>query len=223
MPIRAVIFDVDGVLVDSEASWFQAAVEFIRKLGQTWTEHDHHLCMGFAPVEWARYMRERFRLSLSPQVIQAAVIDLMRKQYEKNVPVLPGALEAVHAAAGAYEVAVASGSPLELINHLARLTGLETVFKAIVSGSDVGRGKPAPDIYLEAARRLDVAPRECVGIEDSANGILSVKAAGMFSIAVPAPAYPLPEEVLRKADRVLPSLEDFSVGLVQSLCPERTA
>jgi HAD superfamily hydrolase (TIGR01509 family) len=221
MRIRAVIFDVDGLLVDSEMTWFQAAVEFMREQGKTWTEHDHHLHMGSAPAEWARYMREHFSLELSPQAIQAAVTNLVRQRYELGLPVLPGAIKAVRTAASVFEVALASGSPPELIRHVAGLTGLETVFKAMVSGSEVQQGKPAPDIYIEAARRLGVPPVECVGIEDSVNGILSVKAAGMFCIAVPTLAYPLPKDSLKAADRVLPSLEDFSLEVVQSLNPRK--
>ena len=217
MPIRAVIFDVDGLLVDSETSWFRAAVDFMREHGKTWTEHDHHLHMGSAPAEWARYMREHFGLALSPQAIQAAVTNRVGQQYELGLPVLPGAIQAVRTAASVFEVALASGSPPELIRRIASLTGLETVFKAMVSGSEVRQGKPAPDIYLEAARRLGVPPADCVGIEDSVNGILSVKAAGMLCIAVPTLAYPLPKDSLKAADRVLPSLEGFSVEIVQSL------
>jgi HAD superfamily hydrolase (TIGR01509 family) len=219
MPVRAVIFDIDGLLVDSEASWFQAGVEFMQQHGKTWTEDDHQLNMGSAPAQWAQYIREHFGLALSPQVIQAAVTGLVSQQYEESLPLLPGAIQAVRVAASAYEVALASGSPPELINRVVSLTRLERFLKATVSGSDVTRGKPAPDIYFEAAHRLGVPPKQCVGIEDSANGIASVKAAGMFCIAVPTPAYPVPQEILDSADRVLSSLEAFSVGLVQSLQP----
>jgi HAD superfamily hydrolase (TIGR01509 family) len=164
-------------------------------------------------------MREHFGLALSPQSIQAAVTSLVRQRYELGLPVLPGAIQAVRTAASVFEVALASGSPPELIRRVASLTGLETAFKAMVSGSEVRQGKPAPDIYLEAARRLGVPPAECVGIEDSLNGILSVKAAGMLCIAVPTRAYPIPKDSLKAADRVLLSLEDFSLEIVQSLNP----
>jgi HAD superfamily hydrolase (TIGR01509 family) len=141
----------------------------------------------------------------------------MVAHYEARLPVLPGAVEAVHIAASGYPVALASGSPTELIDKVMSLTGLDKVFKTIVYGDTISRGKPAPDIYLEAARRLDVSPTTCLGIEDSANGIRSLKAAGMKAIAVPSPEYPLTKEILNLADRVLPTLEEFSVDLVKTL------
>lgn len=217
MPIRAVIFDVDGLLVDSEASWHKAAVDFIGTHGRSWTENDHRRNMGATPQEWARYMREHFDLAATDETIQASVMALVMQRYEEHLPVFPGALEAVRTAAAAYHVAVASGSPCELIRRVASLTGLGKVFQTIVSGEDVLRGKPAPDIYLEAARRLDVPPHQCVGVEDSANGILALKAAGMFCIAVPSAAYPVPRNILDQANRVLRSLRDFSVNVVASL------
>ena len=217
MRIRAVIFDVDGLLVDSEESWFQAGVEFMRQHGKTWTERDHQLNMGSAPAQWAQYIREHFNLALTPHVIQAAVTDLMTERYEGSLAALPGAIQAVLTAATAYEVALASGSPPELISRIVSLLGLERLIKVTVSGSEVRQGKPAPDIYVEAARRLGVRPMECVGVEDSVNGILSVKAAGMFCIAVPTRAHALPRDILDAVDKVMPSLEGFSVALVQSL------
>jgi mannitol-1-/sugar-/sorbitol-6-/2-deoxyglucose-6-phosphatase len=217
MSIDAVIFDMDGVLVDSESCWYRAAVDFARDAGKTWTEHDHHACMGNAPEEWARYMRERMNLSLSLQDITARVTRGVHAQYEVQLPLLPGAVQAVRAAACSYRVALASGSPSELVDHVMELTGLDKVFQAIVAGNAVKRGKPAPDIYLEAARRIGIIPTRCVGLEDSLNGIRSLKAACMLVIAVPSPSYPLPQEALDAADAALPSLRDFSVELVQSL------
>jgi HAD superfamily hydrolase (TIGR01509 family) len=217
MSVDAVIFDMDGVLVDSESCWYRAAMDFAREVGKTWTEHDHHACMGNAPEEWARYMRERMNLSLSLQDITAKVTRSVYAQYEVQLPLLPGAVQAVHAAARVYRVALASGSPSELVDQVMELTGLNKVFRAIVAGNAVTRGKPDPDIYLEASRPIGVEPSRCVGVEDSLNGMRSLKAACMFVIAVPRPSYPLPQEALDVADAALPSLRDFSVELVQSL------
>jgi mannitol-1-/sugar-/sorbitol-6-/2-deoxyglucose-6-phosphatase len=217
MSIQAVIFDMDGVLVDSEACWHRAAVDFAREAGKTWTEHDHRAYMGSAPEEWARYMREHLELPFSIEDIIAKVTERVQAQYEVQLPLLPGAVQAVHAAASAYKVALASGSPSELIDQVMDLTGLNKVFRAIVAGNAVKRGKPAPDIYLEAARRIGASPSQCVGVEDSLNGIRSLRAAGMLVIAVPSPSYPLLQEALDTADIALPSLRDFSVQLVQSL------
>jgi mannitol-1-/sugar-/sorbitol-6-/2-deoxyglucose-6-phosphatase len=217
LTIQAVIFDMDGVLVDSEVYWRKSREEFARALGKVWTDEDQRLAMGRNTIEWAHVMQTRLNLDMSLEQIMADVKARVIAHYEQRLPVLPGALEAVRTAASAYRIALASGSPTEIIQEVMRLTGLDQVFEAIVYGDDMPNGKPAPDIYLETARRLNIPPAQCVGIEDSANGIRSVKAAGMIAIAVPSPEFPLPDEVLRLADQVMPSLETFSVELVQSL------
>ena len=217
MPMQAVIFDMDGVLVDSEAYWNRASVDFAREAGKSWTEHDHHACMGCAPQEWTRYMREHLDLPYSLEDIRAEVIKRIQACYAERLPLLPGAIQAVRTAASEYTVALASGSPSELVDLVMDLTGLNRVFRAIVSGDSVKRGKPAPDIYLEAARRIGAIPSRCAGVEDSLNGIRSLRAAGMLAIAVPDPSYTLLQEVIDASHVTLRSLEDFSVELVQSL------
>jgi HAD superfamily hydrolase (TIGR01509 family) len=162
-------------------------------------------------------MREHLDLRLSLEDIAEKVTERVQAQYEQQLPLLPGAVQAVHDAARAYSVALASGSPFRLVDQVMELTGLNNVFRAVVAGNAVKRGKPAPDIYLEAAHRIGAAPSRCVGVEDSLNGIRSLRAAGMLVIAVPSPSYPLPQEALDTADIALPSLIHFSVGLVQSL------
>lgn len=217
MTIQAVIFDMDGVLVDSEVYWRESREEFAAALGKAWTADDHRAAMGRSTMEWARVMQERLRLDMSPEQIAADIKARLIAHYEKRLPLLPGALEAVHTAKSAYRVALASGSPTEIIQEVMKLTGLDDVFEIVVYGDDMPNGKPAPDIYLEAARRLGVPPAQCVGIEDSGNGIRAVKAAGMIAIAVPSPGFPLPDEILRLADLVLPSLEAFSVETIRGL------
>jgi HAD superfamily hydrolase (TIGR01509 family) len=208
---------MDGVLVDSEVYWQQSREDFARALGKLWTPDDHRACMGRSTLEWAEIMRERLDLDWSLDQIIADIKARVIAHYEERLPVLPGALEAVRTAATIYKVALASGSATAIIQLVMQRTRLDQVFEAVIYGDDIPRGKPAPDIYLEAARRLGVSPAQSVGIEDSANGLRSLKAAGMRAIAVPSPSFPLPEDILKLADRVLPSLEAFSVGLVQSL------
>ena len=217
MATQAVIFDMDGVLVDSEPYWNEASVDFAREAGKSWTERDHHACMGCGPQEWPRYMREHLDLPYSPEDIRAEVIRRVQAHYAERLPLLPGAVQAVRAAASAYSVALASGSPSELVDHVMKLTGLDKVFRAVLSGDSVKRGKPAPDIYLETARRIGVLPSRCAGVEDSIKGIRSLRTAGMLAIAVPDHASPLLQEVIDASHVTLRSLEDFSVELVQSL------
>jgi HAD superfamily hydrolase (TIGR01509 family) len=217
MPIQAVLFDMDGVLVDSEEYWWQSRVAFAQERGLTWTMDDQRKCMGSATIEWGRLMHERLAPEMTVQAIMDDVIARVIARLRARLPVLPGAVEAVRQAAGAYRVALVSGSPTAVIDCVMDLTGLEQSFETIVYGDTIPRGKPAPDIYLEAAARLGVPPAQCVGIEDSANGLKALKAAGMHAIAVPSPGFPLAEPILALADHVLPSLEAFSLELVRGL------
>ncbi len=214
MTIQAVIFDMDGVLVDSEGYWEQCRVDFAQELGKSWAAEDQRLVMGRGSAEWAQIMQTRMALDMEIDDIIGQMRSRVLARYDEHLPILPGALEAVHAAASRYKVALASGSPTVLIQHVTKSTGLDQVFQAMVFGDEVEHGKPAPDIYLEAARRLGVSPADCIGIEDSANGVRSLKAAGMIAIGVPGANYPLPEDVLQMADLVLPSLEGLSLELV---------
>lgn len=219
MTITTVIFDMDGVLVDSEAYWLQARVEFAAALGRTWTMDDQRAAMGRNTIEWAHVMQERLHLEgeMTLEAIMADVKGRVIAMLEQHLPALPGALDAVHTAAANFRVALASGSPTEVIQTVMRLTQLDAVFETMVFGDTIPRGKPAPDIYLEAARRLGVAPEACIGIEDSGNGLRSLKAAGMKAIAVPSPGFPLSPDLLALADVHLQSLLEFSPEVVRRL------
>jgi HAD superfamily hydrolase (TIGR01509 family) len=217
MPIQAVIFDMDGVLVDSEEYWWQARVAFAEQLGKVWSFDDQRTAMGRNTVEWARVMQERLQIDMPLEEIIERVRASVIAYLEQRLPVLPGALESVQKAASAYRVALASGSPKLVIDTIMRLTELDEVFEHIVYADDMPHGKPAPDVYFETARRLGLAPVECIGIEDSGNGLRALHAAGMYVIAVPSPGFPLADELLALADRTLPSLEAFSVELVREI------
>jgi HAD superfamily hydrolase (TIGR01509 family) len=217
MPIQAVIFDMDGVLVDSEEYWWQSRVEFADKLGKHWSFDDQRTAMGRNTLEWAQVMQERLETDIPLEEIVEQVRAGVIARLEARLPVLPGALESVRIAASAYRVALASGSPKLVIQRVMSLMGLDRAFEVIVYGDDMPHGKPAPDVYLETARQLGLEPIDCVGIEDSANGLRALKAAGMYVIAVPSPGFPLLDEVLALAHRVLPSLNEFSVDLVRDI------
>ena len=217
MPIEAVIFDMDGVIVDSEEYWWQSRVEFAEKRGKSWTFDDQRTAMGRSTVEWAQVMQERLVLDLPLADIMREVIAGVNARLEARLPVLPGAVEAVRASGAAYPVALASGSPTQVINEVMKLTGLDQVFRFTVYGDDMQRGKPDPEIYLTTARKLGVDPANCVGIEDSGNGLRALHAAGMHAIAVPSPGFPLSDDLVALADRVLGSLTEFSVDLIKSL------
>lgn len=217
MTIEAVIYDMDGVLVDSEVYWLKAREDFAAALGKTWTDDDQRAAMGRSTIEWAAVMRERLALDMTLAEIMAAVIARVMAQYEQRMPARPGALESVAAMAARYRIGLASGSPTAVIQHVLKLTGLADTFEVVVYGDDMAHGKPAPDIYIEALRRLGVDAARAVGIEDSGNGIRSLHAAGMKIVAAPSPAFPLSAEVLALADRHITTMEDFTVTLVEGL------
>jgi HAD superfamily hydrolase (TIGR01509 family) len=207
--IDAVVFDLDGVIVDSEHVWDEIREELARERGGRWHEHAQRDMMGMSSVEWSRYMHDVIGLPEPPEEISAEVVRRLEERYRADLPLIPGAREAVLRIADRWPLAVASSSNRPIIDLVLALSGLEAAFRATVSSEEVPRGKPAPDVYLEAARRLGVAAERCAAVEDSHNGILSAKAARMRVLAVPNPHYPPGAEALAAADDVLASLADL--------------
>jgi mannitol-1-/sugar-/sorbitol-6-/2-deoxyglucose-6-phosphatase len=217
MPIETVIFDMDGVLVDSEVYWFKSRQEFARDLGLIWTDDDQRHAMGHNTIEWAEVMQQRLKIDWSLESIMADMKRRVMLHYDEHLPLRPGAIEAVKLAQAHFRLGLASGSPTEIIQHVMKLTGLDQVFEVMVFGDDIPNGKPAPDIYLEALHQLGMPAHTALGIEDSGNGIRSLKAAGMVAIAAPSPEFPLSSEILALADIKIDSLEEFSLALVQKI------
>lgn len=207
---------MDGVLLDSEAVWFASRIEFAARLGKPWTMDDQRSAMGRSTIEWAEVMRERLALTMPLEQIMEDVIALVLEKLGARLPMLPGAVEAVKLTASRYPIALASGSPTRVIDHVLAITGLRDVYQTVVYGDDMKRGKPDPEIWQTAAARLGVDVTRCAGIEDSGNGVRSLRAAGAYVIAVPSPSFPLPPDVLALADRVLPSLESFTLELLDT-------
>jgi HAD superfamily hydrolase (TIGR01509 family) len=171
--------------------------------------------MGMSSLEWSRYMHDVIGLAEPPEEINAEVLRRLVAVYREELPLLPGAVEAVEALAARWPLGLASSSNRELIDLVLRVSGLERWFAATVSSEEVARGKPAPDVYLEAARRLDVPAERCAAVEDSENGILSAKAAGMRVVAIPNPQYPPADEALAAADVVLPTVADLTPSAIE--------
>jgi HAD superfamily hydrolase (TIGR01509 family) len=215
--IAAVVFDLDGVLVDSEAVWDEVRRRFTEENGGRWHAGAQREMMGMSSVEWSRYVRDRLGVDMDPERISIEVADRVADLYRERLPLLPGAVESVRLLAKEWPLAVASSSNRHVIDLVVELAGLKEEFRATVSSEEVGSGKPAPDVYLEAARRLEVDPGACAAIEDSTNGIRSARAAGMTVIAVPNRDYPPEAETRGQADRILDSLVDLTPDLVRSL------
>jgi HAD superfamily hydrolase (TIGR01509 family) len=215
--IEAVVFDLDGVLLDSEQVWDDVREELARERGGRWHAGAQAAMMGMSSPEWSRYMHDVIGLAEPPGEINDEVVRRMLERYRSRLPLIDGAVEAVRRLAPRFRLGIASSSNRPLIDEALRVSGLEGLFAATVSSEEVARGKPAPDVYLEAARRLKVAPHNAAAIEDSANGIRSAHAAGMPVVAVPNRHYPPEPDTLALAAVTLDSLAELTLELVAGL------
>jgi HAD superfamily hydrolase (TIGR01509 family) len=213
--IDAVVFDMDGVLLDSEQVWDDVRERLARERGGRWHDGAQRDMMGMSAPEWSRYMHEVIGLAEPPEEIDREVVRRMEAAYRERLPLLPGAVEAVRRLAGRWPLGLASSSNRPLIDLALELSGLAELFAVTVSSEEVARGKPAPDVYLEAVRRLGVDPPAAAAIEDSHNGILAARAAGMRVVAVPNPHFPPGEEALAAADAVLGSITELTPEVVE--------
>jgi HAD superfamily hydrolase (TIGR01509 family) len=213
----AVIFDMDGVLVDSEAVWDDVRKRFVEEKGGTWRDGAQRDMMGMSSVEWSRYVRDRLGVDMTLEDISLEVADRVADTYRKNLPLLPGAVEAVRSLSAEWPLGLASSSNRHVIDLVLELAGIDDAFRVTVSSEEVGAGKPAPDVYLETARRLEADRAACVAIEDSTNGIRSAHAAGMAVIAVPNQDFPPEPDALELAEETIESLTELTPATVRAL------
>jgi HAD superfamily hydrolase (TIGR01509 family) len=214
---EAVVFDLDGVLVDSEPVWEEVRRSLVAERGGRWQADAQRRLMGMSTAEWARYLSEELGVGMPPEEVARAVIDRMAERYRESLPLLPGAVQAVRRMASRWRLGLASSSPPGLIRLVLDQAGVAGLFEATVSTEEVARGKPAPDVYLAVVRRLGMRPRRAVAIEDSSNGLRSAAAAGLRVVAVPRPEYPPDQQALAAADRVLAGLDELTVDVVAAL------
>lgn len=214
MAIDAVIFDLDGVLIDSEPVWEDVRRRFAVDHGGRWDADAQTAMMGMSSGEWARHMHTDLLVALPEQEIIDGVVAGMAAHYQDDVPLLGGAVDAVRRLAARWPLGLASSANRPLIDIVLARAGIAGSFAATVSSEEVPRGKPSPDVYLEAGRRLGVRPSHCAAIEDSTNGLLAAIAAGMRTIAVPQPAFPPEPEVLARVDVVVADLDRLSLRVV---------
>ena len=208
--IDAVVFDLDGVLLDSEQLWDEVREQLARERGGRWSERAQADMMGMSSPEWSRYLHDVVGLPESPDEIAAEVVRRMEARYRERLPLIPGARAAVEGLAARWPLGLASSSNRPLIDLALESSGLAPFFGVTVSSEEVARGKPAPDVYLEAVRRLGIEPARTAAVEDSANGIRSAHAAGLRVLAIPNAHFPPPDEALELADVVLDSLADLT-------------
>jgi HAD superfamily hydrolase (TIGR01509 family) len=208
--IEAVVFDLDGVLVDSEHLWDDVRETLARERGGRWHEGAQADMMGMSSPEWSRYMHDVIRLPEPPDEINAEVVRRMEARYSEHLPLIDGAIDAVERLATSFRLGLASSSNRRVIDAVLAASGLEARFAVTVSSEEVERGKPAPDVFLEAARRLEAAPARCAAVEDSANGIRAARAARMRVIAIPNRRYPPAADALQLADLIIESLDELT-------------
>lgn len=213
----AFVFDLDGVLTDTETLWDRVRRDLAADAGRPWPAQATAAMMGMSTPEWSRYLAGTVGVPGTPEEVAGQVIDAMAARYTEHLPVLPGAVAAVHRMADLLPLALASSSPRRLIDTSLDLLGVTALFRATVSTEEVARGKPAPDGYLRACELLGADPTRTLCVEDSTNGIRAGAAAGLTVIAVPQPFHPPAEEALALAAAVLSGLEELDAALVTRL------
>ena len=215
--IQAVVFDLDGVLVDSEPVWEQVRRGLVAERGGHWAPDAQRRLMGMSTPEWSRYLSEDLGVGLPADEVATLVVDRMAARYRERVPLIDGAVDAVHRIAARWPLAVASSAPATLIEIVLQSAGLRACFAVVKSTEQVAHGKPAPDIYLAVTAELGCPPPDCAAVEDSSNGLRSAAAAGLRVIAIPQPQYPPDPDALSQASLVLPSLAGLTADAVAAL------
>jgi HAD superfamily hydrolase (TIGR01509 family) len=213
---QAVIFDLDGVLVDSEQVWDEERERLARERGGRWHPGAQRDMMGMSSIEWSRYMSDELGVPLSPEEISGEVAKRVGGVYRRHLPLLPGAIDSVRRLAERWPLGLASSSNRPIIDLVLELAGLGRLFAVTVSSEEVARGKPAPDVYMEASARLRVEPVRAAAIEDSTNGLLSARAAGLGVVAVPNRSFPPTPDALGAADVVLQSLHELTAESIEA-------
>jgi HAD superfamily hydrolase (TIGR01509 family) len=215
--IEAVVFDLDGVLLDTEELWDEARQQLADERGAPWPPDAQRAMMGMSSPEWSRYMHDVVGVRDSPEQISGEVVRRLEALYRERLPLIEGALAAVWRIGVRWPLGIASSSNRPLIDLFLELTATRDLFTATVSSEEVAGGKPAPDVYLEAARRLRAVPGACAAIEDSENGIRSAASAGMRAVVIPNRVFPPSEEALALAEVVLGSLDELTVEAIEAL------
>ena len=208
--VDAVIFDLDGVLVDSEPVWERVRRRYVDAHRGTWQADSQRRLMGMSTSEWADYLSSELGVGRPPDQVAAEVVEEMAREYAVRVPLIDGADQVVRRLSRHWPLAVASSSPPRLIDVALSAAGLVDAFRVTLSTEQVARGKPAPDVYLAVAAQLGVPAARCVAIEDSSNGVRSAAAAGMRVVAVPHPSYPLDPDAEQLAALIIPDITELT-------------
>jgi HAD superfamily hydrolase (TIGR01509 family) len=215
--VQAVVFDLDGVLVDSEELWDDVRRGVAAEAGRPWPTGATRAMQGMSTAEWSAYLIDAVGVAAEPAEVTATVLDRMAAQYDARLPLLAGAVEVVERLARRWPLGLASSSPRRLIDTVLESAGLAQQFQVSVSTEEVGAGKPSPVVYQTAVQRLDVDPSQAIAIEDSSNGLRSAASAGLGVLAVPNTAFPPSEDALALAHVVVHSLDEITLALVAAM------
>jgi HAD superfamily hydrolase (TIGR01509 family) len=215
--VDAVVFDLDGVLIDSEPVWERVRRGYVDKYGGTWQPDTQHRLMGMSTGEWARYLSGELGVRRTPDEVARDVVDQMAAAYAEWVPLVPHAVDVVRALAGRWPLGLATSAPARLIDVVLAAADLTGAFRVTLSTEGVPHGKPAPDVYATVARRMAVDPARCVAVEDSSNGVRSAAAAGMRVIAVPHERYPLAPDAADRAALTVRTIAEVTPEVVAAL------
>jgi HAD superfamily hydrolase (TIGR01509 family) len=216
-PLGAVVLDMDGVLIEGEEVWDAVREGLVRERGGHWVPEATAAMMGMSSPEWSRYMAEELAVPMEPAAISSETVRRVAARYAEALPLVDGAVEIVQELAEHWPLGLASSANRPIIELVLDRAGLADCFRATVSSEEVPRGKPAPDVYLEAAGRLGMPPQCCAAVEDSANGLRSAAAAGMWVVAVPNRRYPPPPGLIQVADLVLADLHQLTPAAIDGL------
>ena len=215
--IRAVVFDLDGVIIDSEEVWEEVRRGYVAEYGREFLPDSQDRMMGMSTGEWSRHLAEDVGLPRTPAEVAADVLGRMAERYRAALPLIPGSVEAVRRLGERFTLGLASSSARILIDQVLATAGLTDAFQVTLSTEEVPRGKPYPDVYLTAVEKLGLAPAVCAAVEDSSNGLRSAAAAGLAVVAVPHGVYPPAPDAIAGASLIVSDLGSLTVEAIDRL------
>lgn len=217
MSIEAVVFDLDGVIIDTEEVWEDVRRNYVAEFGREFQPDSQDRMMGMSTGEWSAHLAEEVGVPRTAEEVAVDVLGRMAGRYKKSLPLIPGSVETVRALGARYRLALASSSARILIDQVLATAGLSDAFEVTLSTEEVSRGKPAPDVYLTAVAKLGLTPEVCAAVEDSSNGLRSAAAAGLAVIAVPHGVYPPAGDALAGARLVVGSITEVTPEAIAAL------
>jgi len=215
--IEAVVFDLDGVIIDSEEVWEEVRRGYVAEHGRAFLPDTQDRMMGMSTGEWSTHLAAEVGVPRTPEQVADDVLSRMAERYRADLPLIPGSVASVRRIGERFPLALASSSSRVLIDQVLATAGLTGAFTVTLSTEEVPRGKPFPDVYLAAADKLGRSPAACAAVEDSSNGLRSAAAAGFAVVAVPHGVYPPAADALALASLVVSDISELTVEAIDRL------